>query len=60
MFGGGSGGRLAFFSLAAWFLLLPAEGCLRSSNGYPSGKERDMSQRHPSNSPLCGLLKILI
>lgn len=47
MFGGGSGGRPGFFSLAAWFLLLPAEECLRSSNGYLSGRERDMSQRPP-------------
>ena len=45
MFGDGSGGRLGFFSLVAWFLLLHAEECLRSSNGYLSGKGRDMSQR---------------
>lgn len=45
MFGDGSGGRLGFFSLVAWFLLLSAEECLRSSNGYLSGEERDMSQR---------------
>lgn len=47
MFGDGSGGRLGFFSLVVWFLLLPAEECLRSSNGYHSEKERDMSQRPP-------------
>ena len=45
MFGDGSGGRLGFFSLVAWFLLLPVEECLRSWNGYLSGKECDMSQR---------------
>lgn len=44
MFGDGSGGRLGFFSLGAWFLLLSAEECLRSSNGCLSGEERDMSQ----------------
>lgn len=48
MFGDGSGGRLGFFSLVAWFLLLPAEECLRSTNGYHSEKEREMSQRPPS------------
>lgn len=43
MFGDGSGGRLGFFSLVALFLLLSAEECLRSSNGYHSERERDMS-----------------
>lgn len=54
MFGDGSGGRLGFFSLVAWFLLLPAEECLRSSNGYLSGEERDMSQR-PRKRPYLSL-----
>ena len=54
MFGDGSGGRLGFFSLVAWFLLLPAEECLRSSNGYLSGEERDMSQR-PLSRPYLSL-----
>jgi hypothetical protein len=37
--------QAGLFSLVAWFLLLSAEECLRSSNGYHSGKECDMSQR---------------
>lgn len=47
MFGGGNGGRQGFFSLEVLFFPLPAEGCLRFSNGYHLEKERDMSQRPP-------------
>ena len=44
MYGGGSGGRLAFSSLVGSSLLLSAVECHHFSNGYHSEKERDMSQ----------------
>lgn len=44
MYGGGSGGRLAFSSLVGSSLLLSAVECHHFSNGYHSEKECDMSQ----------------
>lgn len=44
MYGGGSGGRLAFSSLVGSSLLLSAVECHHFSNGYHSEKGRDMSQ----------------
>lgn len=44
MYGGGSGGRLAFSSLVGSSLLLSAVECHHFSNGYHSENERDMSQ----------------
>lgn len=44
VYGGGSGGRLAFSSLVGSSLLLSAVECHHFSNGYHSEKGRDMSQ----------------
>lgn len=55
MYGGGSGGRLAFSSLVGSSLLLSAVECHHFSNGYHSEKGRDMSQAAFAAFSLCGL-----